>query len=136
MANPFVGTWDTNFAGVGGGASGRCTLTITESFRFEKSENIVDGMNEGYPGGQPSTVHGTFNPEDSTLSGRWANTPPAEQGDFLLTLGPDNTFTGWFSLDSDTTHTQLAWSGSLKRQHRDIEGSPSPIPIPPPPPPS
>jgi hypothetical protein len=90
-------------------------------------------MNEGYQGGQPSTLHGTFNPEDSTLSGRWVNTPPTEQGDFLFILGPNNTFTGWFSGDSDTSHTQLAWSGSLKRQHIDIEGGRSPIPIPPPP---
>jgi len=121
MANPFVGTWDTNFAGVGGGASGSCTLTVTESFRFEKSENIVDGMNEGYPGGQPSTLHGTFNPEDSTLSGTWVNTPVGapEQGTFTFTLGPNpETFTGTWGQGSDAQ--TMAWNGRLRRKHTDI----------------
>ena len=119
MTKLFVGTWDTEFEGLGPIPSGKATLTVTESFRFD-SGSTLDGMYEGLQGSLPSTLHGS--PEGSVWKGTWANTPSsAETGDFTFTLGKDGkTFTGTWGQGKGEPQSKK-WNGSRKRNHVKVK---------------
>ena len=125
MNSLFVGTWDTEFEGLGRIPSGTATLTITESFRFDRGSSL-DGMHEGLQGNQPSTLHGS--PAGNVWKGTWANTPTsAETGDFTFTIGSNlDTFTGTWGQGKGGTQSKK-WNGRRRRNHVEIE-RPSNIP--------
>lgn len=115
MTNTFVGTWETTWEDTKTGAHGGLILTVSESMRTDSSGKVLDGMYD-LTGRQPGTMHGPLSA--NVWSGDWMNSA-ADTGQFKLTLGDNDSFTGTYSFSGRAG--EFNWySTRLKRRHADV----------------
>jgi hypothetical protein len=117
MANPFVGTWTTEWLSYDNNVVGSATLTVTESFLSDSSGQALDGMWDA-PNARPGTLFGTLSGD--TWSGEWWYSP-TERGGFSFKLGDDGkSFTGTYNAVNRTAPKDPYWNGTRIRNHKGV----------------
>lgn len=123
MANPFVGTWKTNWLSYWNDVVVESTLTLTESFLSDKSGKIVSGMFDA-PNGQPGTLLGKLT--GKTLTGEW-RLSETRHGKFTFKLRTGGkSFNGTYNAKglkppANSSPDGPYWNGTLIRTHEDVK---------------
>lgn len=116
MAQPFVGTWKSEWLSYFNNVQGTATLTVTESSLSQPAGQVLNGMWDA-PNTRPGTLYGTVS--GSTWNGEWwvsAN----ERGEFTFTLADDGkSFKGTYN--SPDQQGSPFWNGTLTRTHEDVK---------------
>lgn len=118
MANPFVGTWKTEWLSYDNNVVGSAALTVTESFLSQPSGQYLCGMWDA-PNARPGTLFGMIS--EGTWQGEWWYSP-TERGGFTFKLGADGTsFEGTYNAINRTAPKDPYWNGTLIRNHKGVD---------------
>jgi hypothetical protein len=120
MANPFVGTWKTEWLSYDNNVVGSATLTVTESLLTDPSGQSLDGMWDA-PNARPGTLFGTSSGD--SWSGEWWYSP-TEKGGFTFNFKVKDgvkIFEGTYNAINRTAPKDPYWNGTLIRNHKGVD---------------
>jgi hypothetical protein len=120
MADPFVGTWATEWLSYDNNVVGSAVVTVTESFLSQPSGQFLSGMWDA-PNARPGALFGKSS--DGTWSGEWWYSP-TERGQFSFTFteeGGVKKFEGYYNAINREETQKHSWNGTLIRNHVKVD---------------